>query len=75
VRLSPHALALRLWPLRSGGGESLLNSDTDGFAPIIERLTDERRVARAGAGEALELRLVDHPWDDNRWGLRLPPAG
>lgn len=61
VSIAPRNLELRIGPLRTGQGESLLAAAADGLAPVIERLTDERhRVARAdGTAETLELRLVD----------------
>jgi serine/threonine-protein kinase RsbW len=61
VSVAPRDLALRIGPLHTGGGESLVTAAADGLAPVIERLTDERhRVALVGdSAEMLELRLVD----------------
>jgi serine/threonine-protein kinase RsbW len=61
VSIAPRNLELRIGPLQTGRGESLLAAAADGLAPVIERLTDERhRVARADdSAEMLELRLVD----------------
>ena len=61
VTVAPRNLELRLGPLRAGHGDSVIATAADGMAPVIERLTDEQhRVARADAGETLELRLVEH---------------
>jgi serine/threonine-protein kinase RsbW len=61
VSVAPRNLELRIGPLQTGRGESLLAAAADGLAPVIERLTDARhRVARADdSAEMLELRLVD----------------
>jgi anti-sigma regulatory factor (Ser/Thr protein kinase) len=59
VTTSPRNLELRVGPLRTGHGESLIAAAADGLAPLIERLTDDRRVAPEGACETLELRLGD----------------
>jgi serine/threonine-protein kinase RsbW len=60
VSISPRDLHLRIGPLRNGrAGELLVGSDAAGLAPIIERLTDDRRVASAGSSEMLALRLVE----------------
>ncbi len=56
---APHNLDLRIGPLRSGRAESLVSAAADGMAPVIERLTEIRRVARADSAETLELRLLD----------------
>lgn len=56
---APRNLDLRIGPLRSGRGESLVSAAADGMAPVIERLTDTTRVARADSAETLELRLLD----------------
>ncbi len=63
VSVAPRNLALRIGPLQTGHGESLVAAAADGLAPVIERLTDERhRIAQTDdAGETLELRLVDQP--------------
>jgi serine/threonine-protein kinase RsbW len=59
ITIAQRNLDLRIGPLREGHGESLVAVAADGLAPVIERLTDTRRVARDDAGETLELRLVD----------------
>jgi serine/threonine-protein kinase RsbW len=60
VTVAPRNLELRLGPLHTGQGESLLSAAADGMAPVIERLTDEHhRVASSDSAETLELRLVE----------------
>jgi hypothetical protein len=59
ITIAQRNLDLRIGPLREGHGESLVAVAADGLAPVIERLTDAKRVARDDAGETLELRLVD----------------
>jgi serine/threonine-protein kinase RsbW len=60
VTVAPRSLELRIGPLHPGRGESLMEAAADGLAPVVERLTDCKRVAPStGAGETLELRLVD----------------
>lgn len=62
VTVAPRNLQLRLGPLDTGQGESLLSAAADGMAPVIERLTDgHHRVQQAdsGAAEMLELQLVE----------------
>ncbi|HUB73008.1 MAG TPA: ATP-binding protein [Solirubrobacteraceae bacterium] len=59
VNVAPRNLDLRIGPLHAGRGQSVLSAAADGLAPVIERLTDVRRVAPLGAGESLELALVD----------------
>ena len=59
ITVAQRHLELRVGPLRSGRGESLVAVAADGLAPVVERLTDAKRVARADTGETLELRLVD----------------
>jgi serine/threonine-protein kinase RsbW len=58
VTMAPRNLQLRIGPLRAGCGENLAAA-ADGLAPVIERLTDAKRVAHADFGETLELTLVD----------------
>jgi serine/threonine-protein kinase RsbW len=60
VTVAPRELELLIGPLLSGHGESLMTAAADGSAPVIERLTDARRVARFDAAEALELHIADH---------------
>jgi serine/threonine-protein kinase RsbW len=60
VTIAPRDLRLRLGPLHSGAGESLLAAAADGLSPVIERLTDEQHsVSGSGSAETLELRLVE----------------
>jgi serine/threonine-protein kinase RsbW len=60
VTISPRDLRLRLGPLHSGAGESLLAAAADGLSPVIERLTDEHHSISSGdSAETLELRLVE----------------
>jgi anti-sigma regulatory factor (Ser/Thr protein kinase) len=54
------SLELCVGPLRAGRANRLiLDSDVDGLGPVIEKLTDERRVATVGSSEMLALQLVD----------------
>jgi len=60
VTVAPRSLALRIGPLHAGRGESLLSAAADGLAPVIDRLADATGVSSlGGAGESLELELVD----------------
>jgi serine/threonine-protein kinase RsbW len=60
VTTTPRRLELRIGPLHTGHGESLLSAAADGLAPVVERLTDVTRVAPAqDSGETLELQLID----------------
>ncbi len=59
VTVAQRYLELRIGPLRSGQGESLVAVAADGLAPVVERLTETKRVAREETGETLELRFVD----------------
>jgi hypothetical protein len=60
VTSTPRSLELRLGPLHSGSGQSLIAAAADGLAPVIERLTDEQHsVATVGSAETLALRLVE----------------
>jgi serine/threonine-protein kinase RsbW len=60
VNIAPRNLQLRIGPLRAGRASALLlDSDGDGLGPIIERLTDHRRVAAAGSSEMLALHLLE----------------
>jgi len=61
VTVTPRNLTLRIGPLPAGHAQSLVLAGADGLAPVIERLTDDRRVAPADLGETLELCLVDRP--------------
>ena len=61
VTVAPRNLVLRIGPLLTGHGESIVSAAADGSAPIIERLTDAKRIAaaRTESAETLELRLAD----------------
>ena len=53
-------LELCVGPLGAGRADRLiLDSDVDGLGPVIEKLTDDRRVAAVGSSEVLALQLVD----------------
>jgi anti-sigma regulatory factor (Ser/Thr protein kinase) len=53
-------LELCVGPLAVGRADRLiLDSDVHGMGPVIEKLTDERRVATVGACEMLALQLVE----------------
>lgn len=61
VSVRSRSLELCVGPLGAGSAERLiLDSDVDGLGPVIEKLTDDRRVASVGSSEMLELQLVDH---------------
>ena len=54
------SLELCVGPLGPGRADRLiLDSDVHGLGPVIEKLTDERRVATIGSSEMLALQLVD----------------
>jgi hypothetical protein len=60
VSVESRSLELCVGPLGAGSANRLiLDSDVDGLGPVIEKLTDERRVASVGSSEMLELQLVD----------------
>jgi serine/threonine-protein kinase RsbW len=63
VRVEPHDLDLRLAPLRAGCAHELIaDSAFGGLAPVIERLTNDQRVATfdgSSQAEMLALRLTD----------------
>jgi serine/threonine-protein kinase RsbW len=60
VAVAPRDLRLRLGPLRSGRGQSLLEAAADGKTPVVEQLTDGHEcVPRDDAQEMLELRLLE----------------
>jgi serine/threonine-protein kinase RsbW len=68
ISIAPRDLQLRIGPLRTGRASALLHTAAlDGPAPVIERLTDDRRVTASGSSEMLALRLLDR--SDGR-----PPA-
>jgi serine/threonine-protein kinase RsbW len=60
VTVEPRSLAVRVGPLDSGSAERVISSSPgDGVGPVIEKLTDDRRVAVDGPWEMLELQLRD----------------
>jgi serine/threonine-protein kinase RsbW len=60
VGVRPRNLELRVGPLGVGDADRLiLDSAVDGLGPVIERLTDEHRVAAVGSTEMLALQLSD----------------
>jgi serine/threonine-protein kinase RsbW len=60
VTVEPRSLAMRVGPLDSGSAERVIASSLGGgVGPVIEKLTDDRRVAAHGPSEMLELRLLD----------------
>jgi anti-sigma regulatory factor (Ser/Thr protein kinase) len=60
VRVGPRQLELLLGPLEAGGARRLIgNSAVDGLGAVIEKLTDDYRVAAVGSSEMLTLRLLD----------------
>jgi serine/threonine-protein kinase RsbW len=60
VTVEPRSLELRVGPLASGGAERVIaSSPADGVGAVIERLTDDRRIATEGPSEMLELHLRD----------------
>jgi serine/threonine-protein kinase RsbW len=62
VRVQARSVELQVGPLGAGRADRLiLDSDVQGLGPVIERLTDARRVASAGSEEMLALELVDRP--------------
>lgn len=62
VRVAGRSLELCVGPLGTGRAERLiLDSDVQGLGPVIEKLTDDRRVAAVGSAEMLALQLVDRP--------------
>jgi anti-sigma regulatory factor (Ser/Thr protein kinase) len=62
VGVKARSLELHVGPLGPGRADRLiLDSDVDGLGPVIEKLTDGRRVAAVGSSEMLALQLVDRP--------------
>jgi anti-sigma regulatory factor (Ser/Thr protein kinase) len=60
VGVQSRSLELCVGPLGAGSADRLIvDSDVDGLGPVIEKLTDDRRVASLGSSEMLELQLVD----------------
>jgi serine/threonine-protein kinase RsbW len=60
VTVEPRSLELRVGPLDSGSAERVIaSSPADGLGAVLEKLTDDRRIAAEGPSEMLELRLRD----------------
>jgi serine/threonine-protein kinase RsbW len=60
LAVTPRELELRIGPLRGGSAEQVVTHADGNAVPIIEKLTDDRRVASDGASETLELLLRDN---------------
>jgi len=60
ITVGARNLQLCVGPLGAGSANRLiLDSDVHGLGPVIEKLTDDRRVAAVGSAEMLALQLVD----------------
>lgn len=59
VSVGAREVAMRVGPLGGGVAGRLVGSAGEGIGPVIERLTDEQRIASEGAFETLELTLRD----------------
>jgi anti-sigma regulatory factor (Ser/Thr protein kinase) len=60
IAVEPRSLQLRVGPLGSGRAQRLIvDSAVEGLGGVIERLTDDRRVAEVGSEEVLALQLND----------------
>jgi hypothetical protein len=60
IAVQSRSLRLCVGPLGAGRADQLiLDSDVQGLGPVIEKLTDERRVAAVGSEEVLALQLTD----------------
>jgi serine/threonine-protein kinase RsbW len=59
VSIAAREVDLRVGPLAGGIAGRLVAAQSDGVAPVIEKLTDEHRIASEGAFETLELILRD----------------
>jgi serine/threonine-protein kinase RsbW len=60
VTVEPRSLELRVGPLDSGSAQRVIaSSPAEGVGAVIERLTDDRRIATDGPSEMLELHLRD----------------
>jgi serine/threonine-protein kinase RsbW len=58
--VAPRDLQLQIGPLEEGSAQALImDSAVDGLGTVIEKLTDDHRVARVGSSEMLILRLID----------------
>jgi serine/threonine-protein kinase RsbW len=60
LAVAPRELELRVGPLRGGSAEQVVAHADGNAVPIIEKLTDDRRVASDGSSETLELLLRDN---------------
>jgi anti-sigma regulatory factor (Ser/Thr protein kinase) len=59
VQVGTREVELRLGPLGGGSAGKLIASTEAGVGPVVEQLTDERRIASDGAFEMLELTMRD----------------
>lgn len=59
VQVGAREVELRLGPLGGGGAGKLIANNDAGIGPVVEKLTDERRIASEGAFEMLELTMRD----------------
>jgi serine/threonine-protein kinase RsbW len=60
VTVAPRSLDVKVGPLDGGSAERVIaSSPVDGVGPVIEKLTDARRVDTQGPSEMLELQLLD----------------
>jgi anti-sigma regulatory factor (Ser/Thr protein kinase) len=60
LAVNSRELELRVGPLRGGSAEQVVAHADGNAVPIIEKLTDDRRVAIDGSSETLELLLRDN---------------
>ena len=59
VQVGTREVELRLGPLGGGDAGKLIANTGAGIGPVVEKLTDERRIASEGAFEMLELTMRD----------------
>jgi serine/threonine-protein kinase RsbW len=59
VKVGTREVELRLGPLGGGRAGKLMGDGETGIGPVVEKLTDERRIASEGAFEVLELTMRD----------------
>jgi serine/threonine-protein kinase RsbW len=59
VQVGTRVVELRLGPLDDGGADQLIAEEGAGVGTILEKLTDEQRVASDGSFEVLELTMRD----------------
>jgi serine/threonine-protein kinase RsbW len=58
--VAPREVELQIGPLKPGSARALIqDSAVDGLGTVIEKLTDDHRVAKVGSSEMLILRLTD----------------